>query len=320
MDKQVNEFINKEIKNLNLKQSTGQLYNLLRDEFNRAKESYQFGNKINTISQDWDHIIPLSLLTSLSSDPAILLSICTDPRNIVLIDSQANREKLATINIDLIPASKESDFISFLKDLKTLNFRQDSFSQSYYFDVMNIVEKYLTLNDPNYSKVKFPKIKDYILQFNKSKLINIDDFTFRKIYTYIEAVPSISYYLQIFNLSNSQINKLIDANACFMLLKYFNLDFSYFNQFNKFCNDFITLPNLMVMYLYLENNKGANFADQYINTFFKSLDQIALDSAISMSLQSLSSIHSNRTTDLDIDQEKYIKILNNFKRIKQCCY
>lgn len=309
------EFINKEIKSLNLKQQTGYLYTLLRDEFNRAKESYLFENSANTINKDWDHIIPLSILTSLSSDPSILLSIVTDRRNIVLINTIDNRTKLASIDLSLIPAEKESDFISFLKDLKTLNFKSDTFSKDYYLAVMNIIEKYLTLNDPNYSKIKFPKLKNYILQFDKfnGPKVKIDDLTFRMIYTYIDACPSISYYLQIFDLSSDQILKLVKSNACFMLLKYFNLDYSYFDQFDKFCNDFTTLPNLIVMYLYLENNKGANFANQYMSDFFKSQDQSDLQAAIQLSLESLTSITSNRKTDLDIDQIKYTKILNHFK-------
>jgi hypothetical protein len=306
-----NEFINKEIKSLNLKQQTGYLYNLLREEFNRAKESYLFESKANTINKDWDHIIPLSFLTSISSDPALLLSIVTDRRNIVLIDTSSNRSKLASIDLSLIPASKESDFISFLKDLKTLNFKQDTFTQDYYLAVMNIIESFLSKNDSNYNKTEFPKLKNYIIQFNGPKL-NIDDFTFRQILTYIDACPSISYYLQIFNLSPKQIGQLVKCNACFMLLKYFNLDFTYFDHFNKFCNDFTTLPNLMVMYLYLENNKGANFADQYMSDFLKSQDVNDLNIAITNSILSLSDMKSNRTTDLDIDQAKYSKILNKF--------
>lgn len=221
----------------------------LRLEFEQAKESYRYG-PANTISMDFSHIIPLSYLAGLSFDHNQLISLVSDSRNIVLADSTNNRNLKAQIDWDLYNTHKVQ-VNDFIDDIISKKVPYAIESKRIYSSFMTSIETYLESNPvANYTKSEYPKLKDYINNFSGDKLY-ISDREFNNYLSFVQVIPSLSFYLQIFNLNFEQINKLFEANCFHMLLKFFNLPSAYQPIFKQYVSKYVTIPYIAEYYTWL---------------------------------------------------------------------
>jgi len=273
------------------------LIQALRDEFTISKESYKFG-QCNTISKDWCHIIPISYLANLKLPYNILISLVTDPRNIRLADSEHNRTLGANIDYDLLNQNKV-DIDSFVQDIIDNKIEPSIDSKVIYNCFMSMIEAHISNIN------QYRKLKDFVN--NTKTKYSLPEYLYKALLEMVRIYPSLSFYLKIFNLSDSQIKDLFSANAGHMLLKYykdFNLNKSHLDSIKEFVCKYITIPYIVRYYWFLNE-----FDTDYDNTFNEYL--INNDINLTDVLESVRYHINNLTVDDDfIKYETFLQELN----------